>query len=398
MCCSPGRLVGVGSWTSCLSTVGYVRIALIAETFSPAVNGVVNSVLQVADNLARRGHEPVVVAPSGQSYRSRCGLPVPVVRVPAVTLPGYRQVQVSRPGLDLAPVLDKLAPDVVHLASPALLGAAGVRAANELGLPTVAVYQTDLAAFARRYHFVLSGPLVWAQLRRIHNAADLTLVPSSASAEQLRRQGIGPLAHWARGVDTRRFHPDHRDERWRSRIGQGRLIVGFVGRLAPEKQVHRLAAISRLAGVRLVVVGDGPRRKPLEKLMPDAVFTGQLLGDELGRAMASIDLLVHPGTDETFCQVVQEALAAGVPVIAAAAGGPLDLVDDGGNGLLWDGDDSRRLAEMVAALRDDRHRLAQLAFHARPSVVRRTWDRVTQELVAHYESVAEAGRAVTRAS
>jgi phosphatidylinositol alpha 1,6-mannosyltransferase len=362
------------------------------------VNGVVNSVLQVADNLARRGHEPVVVAPSGESYLSACGVPVQVLRVPSVTLPGYRQVQVSRPGLDLTPLLHDLAPDVVHLASPALLGGAGVRAANELGLPTVAVYQTDLAAFARRYHFVLSATLVWAQLRRIHNAADLTLVPSSASAEQLRRQGIGPLVRWARGVDTRRFHPDHRDEQWRTRVGDGRLVVGFVGRLAPEKQVHRLAAISRLPGVRLVVVGDGPRRKSLEKLMPDAVFTGQLVGDELGRAMASLDLLVHPGTDETFCQVVQEALAAGVPVIAAAAGGPLDLVDEGGNGLLWDYGDSRRLAEMVAELRDDRRRLAQFAFHARPSVVRRTWDRVTQELVGHYESVTTAGRAVTRAS
>lgn len=375
-----------------------MRIALIAETFTPAVNGVVNSVIQVADNLARRGHEPVVVAPSGQTYRSRCGARVPVLRVPSVTLPGYRQVQVSRPGLDLAPLLEQVAPDVVHLASPALLGGAGVRACADLGLPSVAIYQTDLAAFARRYHLVLSGPIVWAQLRRIHNAADLTLVPSRASADQLHRQGIGPLARWARGVDTRRFHPGKRDERWRQRVAGDRLVVGFVGRLAPEKQVHRLVAVSRLPGVQLVVVGDGPRRKSLERLMPDAVFTGQLVGAELDRVMASLDLLVHPGTDETFCQVVQEALSAGVPVIAAAAGGPLDLVADGGNGLLWDGADARELAELVSGLGADRTRLAQLAFAARPSVVRRTWERVTDELLGHYRSVTAAPRSVGRAS
>ena len=137
-----------------------MRIALIAETFTPAVNGVVNSVLHAADNLARRGHEPVVVAPSGETFRSKSGYDVPVVRVPSLKLPGYRQVEFARPGFDLAPVLEELAPDVVHLASPALLGSAAVRAANELGLPTVAVYQTDLAAFARRYRLPLG------QLRR----------------------------------------------------------------------------------------------------------------------------------------------------------------------------------------------------------------------------------------
>lgn len=389
----------IGNRTNSISTVRFVRIALIAETFTPAVNGVVNSVLQVADNVARRGHEPVVVAPSGDSYRSRCGYPVPVVRVPSLTLPGYRGLQIARPALDLVPILDEIAPDVVHLASPAMLGAAAVRAANELDLPTVAIYQTDVAAFARRYHLRMSGPLVWAHLRRIHNSADLTLVPSSASAEQLGRQGIGPLAHWARGVDTRRFNPVHRDDEWRQTTGtDGKLIVGFVGRLAPEKRVHLLAPLSRLDGVQLVIVGDGPRRRSLEKLMPNAIFTGQLVGDELGRVMASLDLLVHPGADETFCQVVQEALSSGVPVIAAAAGGPLDLVQDQRNGLLWRGDDTKHLAELVASLRDDRYLLARLAFQARPSVVRRTWERVTQELLDHYASVARARQAITRAS
>jgi phosphatidylinositol alpha 1,6-mannosyltransferase len=375
-----------------------VRIALIAETFTPAVNGVVNSVLHVADNLARRGHAPIVIAPSGCDYVSSSGYPIEVVRVPSLTLPGYRQLQIARPLLDLAPVLDRVRPDVVHLASPMLLGGAGVRAANDLGLPVVAVYQTDLAAFARRYGVGLSAPLIWGQLRRVHCAADLTLVPSSASAAQLARHGIGPLARWARGVDRALFNPARRNAAWRDEMGGGQLLVGFVGRLAPEKRVHLLAETSRLPGVQLVVVGDGPRRGALERALPDARFTGQLTGLDLGTAMASLDVLVHPGADETFCQVVQEGLCAGVPVVAAAAGGPLDLVRPGENGLLWHGDDPADLAALVAMLRDDPVQRARLAFRARPSVVRRTWASVTTELVGHYTGVIDARRTLSKAS
>lgn len=382
-----------------------MRIALIAETFTPAVNGVVNSVLHVADNLARRGHTPMVVAPSGADYVSRSGYPIPVVTVPAMTLPGYRQLQVGRPGADLTAVLERLAPDVVHLASPAVLGAAAVRAATELQVPTVAVFQTDVAAFAHRYGVGVAAPLVWKRLRRLHNAADLTLVPSRASAKQLAEQGIGPLARWARGVDTGLFHPTRRRPEWRAEWraagraggGNGRLVVGFVGRLAPEKRVHLLRGVSRLEGIQLVIVGDGPRRAALERQLPQATFTGQLVGTDLAEVMASLDLLVHPGADETFCQVVQEALCSGVPVVTAATGGPLDLVTDGHNGLLWHGADPAQLAALVARLRDDPQLLARLAFHARPSVVRRTWPRLTEELVQHYEDVL-ARRALRRVS
>jgi phosphatidylinositol alpha 1,6-mannosyltransferase len=380
----------LGVWSRPLPTVRGVRIALIAETFTPAVNGVVNSVRQVADRLVSRGHEPVIVAPSGQTYRSTSGRPIEVVTVPAMALPGYRELAVARPSADVLGILRDLRPDVVHLASPAVLGKVAVQAANELNIPSVAVFQTDLCAFARRYHLRATARLMWTQLRRIHNAADLTLVPSSATAYQLRGQGIGPLALWARGVDRELFHPARRDETWRRAVGGGRLIVGFVGRLAPEKRVEMLEPASRLPGVQLVVVGDGPRRKALQRMLPDAQFTGQLTGEELGNTMASLDLLVHPGADETFCQVVQEALCAGVPVIATASGGPLDLIRHGDTGLLWAGGDADVLAAQVAALRDDPIALARMAVKARPSVVHRTWDRMTDELLGHYTRVIEA--------
>lgn len=378
-----------------------MRVTLVSETFTPAVNGVVNTVIRAADQLAERGHQPVVVAPSGQSYRSASGHHVEVVRVPSVGLPGYPGLSVARPSLRLAPLLRDLDPDVVHLASPAVLGSAAVRATAELGLPCVAVFQTDVSGFLRRYHLGLSTPLVWSWLRQLHNAADLTLVPSSATAYLLRRHGIGPLAMWSRGVDAQQFHPSWRDEELRSSLAGsgpfGRLLVGFVGRLAAEKRVEMLAPLTRLSGVRLVVVGDGPRRAALERLMPGAHFTGQLTGEMLWRTVASLDLLAHPGADETFCQAVQEALCAGVPVVAAAAGGPLDLVRHGDNGWLWTGTDPALLATQVAHIRDERAERAEVRARTRRSVVGRSWSELTDQLVGHYRA-AMSTHAATAAS
>ncbi|HEV7192817.1 MAG TPA: glycosyltransferase family 1 protein [Jatrophihabitantaceae bacterium] len=369
-----------------------MRVAIAAETFTPAVNGVVNSVRQVADQLAGRGHQVTVIAPSGESYVSARGHAISVRRVPSMMLPGYRGISIARPSLDLRGLLDELDPEVVHLASPAVLGWSAVRASVALGIPSVAVFQTNLTAYARRYGFGMSVPMLWNRLRSIHNSAGLTLAPSSSTAYLLRRHGIGPIAMWTRGVDRDLFHPQRRDERWHRTMAGDDLLVGYVGRLAPEKRVELLAPVAALPGVRLVVVGDGPRRRSLTRQLPDAHFTGQLIGDELGATMASLDLLVHPGADETFCQVIQEALCAGVPVIAAASGGPIDLVRHGDNGWLWAGDEPEVLAAQVAAVRDNPGERAAVAERTRPSVAGRTWARVTDQLVGHYLRVITDGR------
>lgn len=369
-----------------------VRVTLVAETFTPAVNGVVNSVRHVAEQLVARGHDVSVVAPSGESYRTASGDPIEVVTVPSRAVPRYRGLSVARPSADVTATLAGLRPDIVHLASPALLGRAAVRACAELDIPSVAVFQTDLGAFAARYGLAVGAPLVWSLLRQVHNAADLTLAPSSSIACQLRRRGISPIALWGRGVDGDLFNPARRDDDWRRDVAGSAMIVGYVGRLAPEKRVELLEPISRLPGVRLVVVGDGPRRRGLQRLMPNAHFTGQLTGAELGRVMASLDLLVHPGADETFCQVIQEALSAGVPVVAAASGGPLDLVRHGENGWLWAGDDPHLLAAQVAAIRDEPAERAWVRTRTQPSVAGRSWGRLTEQLLGHYRRAIASRR------
>jgi phosphatidylinositol alpha 1,6-mannosyltransferase len=365
-----------------------VRVALVAETFHPNLNGVSNSVSRVLRHLADTGHQALVVAPSPgpRSAETHCGFPV--VRVPSFSPPLYADLHVGRPRVDLRPVLREFAPDVVHLASPLLLGYAGAVAARDLGVPSVAVFQTDLAGFVGRYHLRASRPLVWWHLRRLHSLAALTLVPSSSAGWRLERHGIGPVARWARGVDLDAFHPRHRSADFRAALARrGEVLVGYLGRLAREKRLHLLAPLTGLPGVRVVLIGDGPARAALQRRMPAAAFLGERRGAELSRALASLDVFVHPGENETFCQAVQEALAAGVPVVAAAHGGPLDLVRHGDNGWLWSGDEPELLREQVRTLVTDPMLRMRMGLRARESVRERTWARINAELLAHYRSV-----------
>lgn len=362
-----------------------MRIAIVAETFLPTVNGVTGSVLRVLDHLERRCHDALVVTPGpGPDHHGS----VPVVRTPSVPLPFYRGIPMALPTDRVAAALAAFRPDVVHLAAPVALGAAGAAAAAAIGVPSVAVYQTDLAGFAGRYHAGLLRPLIWRWLRRIHDQCALTLAPSTMSVWQLRRQGIGPVARWGRGVDLVRFNPCHRDEALRADLApDGEVIVGYVGRLAPEKCVDRLVHLDGLRGVRVVVVGDGPSRASLERALPRARFLGFRDGHELSAAMASLDVFVHGGAHETFCQAVQEALASGVPVLAPAAGGPVDLVRHGENGWLFPPDDAALLRPMVSTLVAEPRLRAAMAGRARASVAHRSWAVLGDELLGHYAAV-----------
>ncbi|WP_062388334.1 glycosyltransferase family 4 protein [Demequina iriomotensis] len=373
-----------------------MKVALVAESFLPHTNGVTHSLLRVLDHLAARGDEAVVIAPEAPGAPTEVA-GARIVHVPAVGWPGYRDVRVALSSVRrLTRLLEELRPDVVHLASPFMLGWAAVRAAADLGLPTVAIYQTDVPSYAAAYGAPWGEPLLWARVRQIHTAADVTLAPSSAAMDQLAALGVDRLGLWPRGVDTVRFAPWHRDDALRaSWAPAGDLVVGYVGRLAPEKRVGDLARLTRIPGVTVVVIGEGPEGGRLRRLMPDAVMAGFLGGGELARAVASLDVMVHPGELETFGQSVQEALASGVPVVAPRRGGPVDLIDHGSNGFLYE---PGRLDHLEAAVRElvalEDLRLLQGA-HARISVEGRTWPRVCEALTCHYEA-AIAARAVTR--
>ncbi|MDQ1021090.1 glycosyltransferase family 4 protein [Streptomyces afghaniensis] len=369
-----------------------MRVVIVTESFPPDVNGVAHCALQTARHLVDRGHTPVVVAPApAPGSKPDADAPCPVVHVPSLPLPGYSQVRVALPSRRLAATLVEHRADVAHLASPFVLGVRGMAVAARLGVPAVAVYQTDLAGYARTY-MGAGEAAAWRRIRSVHGAADLTLAPSSAALRDLETHRVPRVELWPRGVDTERFRPDRRDEALRRELApNGELIVGYVGRLAPEKQVELLAGACGLEGVRVVVVGDGPSRPGLEQVLPGAVFLGRRTGDDLARVFASLDAFVHTGPFETFCQTVQEAMASGLPVVAPAAGGPLDLVAHGRTGLLVPPRDATAVRDAVRALAADAGLRAAFGAAGRATVEGRTWAAVGDQLIGHYAHVL-AGR------
>ena len=366
-----------------------MRIALVTESFLPDVNGVAHSVVRAAEHLVRRGHHPIVIAP--QPPPDLRGVPVdvpyPVVRMPSLPLPGYPQIRLGLPTPALTGTLRAHGAEVVHLASPFVLGAWGAAAAKALRLPVVAVYQTDVAAYARAYRVGMTEGAAWRWIRTVHNSAARTLVPSTESASALATHGVQRVHLWRRGVDDVRFHPRHRSAGIRRALApNGELLVGFVGRLAVEKQVDLLAAASRLPGVRLVVVGDGPAAGPLRRALPAATFVGARHGRQLARIYASLDVFAHTGPYETFGQAIQEAMASALPVVAPAAGGPLDLVLPGRTGMLVPPFRAEGFTEAIVELAADPERRAAFGAAGRMAIEGRTWAAVGDELIGHYRA------------
>ncbi|MEU6659499.1 glycosyltransferase family 1 protein [Streptomyces sp. NPDC046821] len=370
-----------------------MRVVIVTESFPPDINGVAHCALQTARHLAARGHDPLVIAPA-TTQGPDTDAPCPVVRVPSMPLPGYPQVRVALPSRRVAAAVAAHGAQLVHLASPFVLGARGMAAAARLRIPAVAVYQTDLAGYARTY-MGAGESTAWRRIRGVHAAADRTLAPSTAAVRDLEGHGVPRVRLWPRGVDTVRFRPGLRDDALRRELAPGgELIVGYVGRLAPEKQVELLAGVCALDRVRLVVVGDGPSAPGLREALPGAVFLGRRTGDELARIFASLDVFAHTGPYETFCQTVQEAMASGVPVIAPAAGGPLDLVAHGRTGLLVAPGDAAAVRDAVWSLAEDPLRRQAYGAAGRRAVEGRTWAAVGDQLLDHYGEIIDARTAV----
>jgi len=363
-----------------------MRVAVITETFLPNVNGVVTTLCRLLEHLRDHGHQALLVAPEG-SVSSYAGAEIIPLR--GVPLPSYPELRITPPQPGLTAQLRRFRPDLVHLAGTMALGVAGRHAARQLGVPLVGAYHTDFPAYTAHYGLGFLRTLAYRYLRWVHNSCAVTLCPSLATIADLRDHGFRRLRLWGRGVDTERFHPRHRSAAWRTAVGAqpDERVLLYVGRLAPEKRLDLLAdVLPSLPNTRLVFVGDGPARSALEqRLGSNAHFTGYLRGADLSTAYASSDLFVFPSDTETFGQVIQEAMASGLPVVAARAGGAIDMVRDGITGTLFTPGSAAELRAQTLRLVRAPEQCAALGAAGRAAAERRSWGRVMDELLGHYQ-------------
>ena len=363
-----------------------MRVALVTESFLPSLNGVTNSVLRVVETLKAQGHEVLIVAPTSESPEHEG---FPVVTSPVVPLGGF---PVAIPTPAITQTLDRFAPDLIHAAAPFWLGGQSIAYATKKGIPSVAVYQTDVAGYMERYGLEFAGPILEAITAAIHRPATISLAPTQDGKDFLHKIGIDTVELWGRGVDAELFHPERRTSAsvraLRERFApDGERIIGYVGRLAPEKQVARLVEVCGIPNTRVVIAGDGPDRLELEDRFAGypVTFTGRLSGEELADAYAAMDVFVHCGTEETFGQTIQEAHASGLPVIAPSKGGQRHLIREGVDGYLVDHTRWGSFRDKAWTLTQDDHLRNEMSQSARSAVAGKTWEKNNEALLRYYD-------------
>jgi glycosyltransferase involved in cell wall biosynthesis len=368
-----------------------MRVALITENFLPKLDGVTRTNAMLLEHLQRRGHQAIVFGPEGSVQRYAGARVVPVHGIP---LPFYPELRVLFPRRGLGQKLARFQPDIVHLADPMMLGMAGIYWAQHMSVPLVAAYHTNLADYAATYRLGILRPTIWRYRRFLHSQCAATLCPSPSTARMLGARGFERVHIWPRGVDSELFTPARRSESRRQALGadDNTAMLLYVGRLSHEKNIRVLAEAYRAVartGVHLVVVGDGPGRADLEAAVRGlpVTFTGYLQGEALADVYASADLFLFPSTTETFGQVVQEAMASGLPVVGCDAEGVCDLIQHGVTGLLTRPKDAADFAAATRLLLDDPGRRAEMSRAARAWAETRSWAEVMDNLLALYEEI-----------
>ena len=324
-----------------------------------------------------------------------------LVKVPGFSFPGRGEYKLGRyfPKETRADV-EAFAPNLVHVSAPEFLGHGALNFARENGIASVASLHTRFETYFRYYNIGFVEPLIQWMLVRFYNSVDRVLVPSPSMGALLRDWGVtAPIGIWSRGINHDRFSPTRRDLAWRRSLGIGddEMVVGFLGRLVKEKGLRAFAQVvqeleRRGVAHRVLVVGEGPARTWFARQVPDAVFTGFQSGEALGRAVASMDIFFNPSVTETFGNVTTEAMAAGVPVVAARATGAVDLIDEGRTGFLVPPRDIAGYADAIARIVTEpelRHAMGD-AGHAQAAHYR--WDSANQAVLDQYLALMQHPR------
>ena len=368
-----------------------LRIALFSGNYNYVRDGANQALNRLADYLLRQGvhlrvYSPTVAEPAFPATGD-------LVDVPAIPIPGRSEYRfplwlTSSVRRDLK----QFAPNVVHVSSPDIVGHRAVTWARKNKIAVVASVHTRFDTYLSYYHLQALEPLAREVMRRFYHRCEVVLAPAQSTAAILRAQRMNrDIQTWTRGIDREQFNPEQREMAWRRSIGiaDDEMAIAFLGRIVMEKGLDVFAdAIHAFATFglkhRVLVIGEGPARAWFAEQLPDAIFTGQLTGTDLSRALASADLFLNPSMTEAFGNVTLEAMACGLPVIAADSTGATNLVRYGVTGMLVDGEDPDEFAEALATYGRDpdlrrRHGEAGLAV-----ATTMDWDTINSAVIRAY--------------
>lgn len=366
-----------------------LRVAVVTETYPPEINGVALSLAKLVEGMISRGHEIQLVRPrqamASQAPHSH-GMQEMLMR--GLPIPRYPQLRLGLPAKSaLVAAWQKRRPDLVHIATEGPLGWSALQAARKLRLAVSSEFRTNFHAYSAHYGLGWLNRTIAAYLRKFHNQASLTMVPTDALRQQLAQLGFERLTVVGRGVDTQRFDPARRDERLRERWGvqPGDPVLLYVGRLAPEKNLTLLikayqAMVQQQARLRLVVVGDGPSADELRKRCPSAIMLGMQSGLELAATYASADLFLFPSVTETFGNVTPEALASGLAFVAYEHAAAQELVCHGDNGLLAPLQDEDAFVRRACDALDRWPPDSPMRLAARRSMLAHDWQSILEQV------------------
>ncbi len=373
-----------------------LRVALFSGNYNYVVDGPVKALNRLVAHIEARGNAALVFAPTTATPAfNHSG---ELISVPSVALPGSRSEYRLALGLPKAARarLDAFRPTIIHVAAPDLLGLGALNYARAKGLPAVASFHTRFDTYPRYYGLKFLEPLITAYMRNFYARCARVYAPSPSMVDELKRDRIGgDIRLWTRGVDQSLFNPRRRDQAWRRSLGfaDDDVVIAFVGRLVLEKGIDIFAAAVNAAqkrrdNVRALIIGDGPARAHFAESLPGAVFTGHLDGEALARAYASADVFLNPSITETFGNVTLEAMASGLPAVAAAASGSRSLIADGETEfLIADARSVEGFSSAVDALAADSALCARFSANSLSAARAYEWDAILDGLLEDYRDV-----------
>ncbi|MCM3768608.1 glycosyltransferase family 1 protein [Neobacillus niacini] len=372
-----------------------MKIAIFTDTFDPDINGVAQTLKRLTNYLGGQHITYKVFAPTsnGKEYIS-----AHIHRFTSLPFFLYPECRLAVPNLlEIKSIVEDFSPDLIHVATPFSIGLCGVYLAKKCNIPLVGSYHTNFDRYLQYYGMHYLSKIVWKYMHWFHRPFEKLFVPSNDTYQQLQQHGFTNLEIFPRGVDCKLFHPHYDPATVKSLYrSQGKYLLTYVGRLAPEKDPETLLAVAKSMPAELnekiqwLIIGDGPLREKLEAQAPtNVIFTGYLNGKSLAQAYSASDLFVFPSATETFGNVVLEALASGIPVIGANSGGVKNIIKCGENGILCTPGNVEEFTKAIIHLIKNSSIRKQMGGAGRNYALTQSWNRIFENLIWQYTEVIE---------